>query len=192
MVREAEQIFDRKKLAKAREYIGPKEAYNNIKDYLKDVKLNGDEQSARSIIGFFKKRYKNVREISDLVDGIEEKKIDFLLTRMQQGTLHDLFDNSRLGACIFYPDDGNEEEALNYALDENVGLLHLIPVRRKKLLEPVGAVICLNTEDRKKDYGLLIDSYEQGSDLNLPKNTWIHTVLKSIRVVAKQKELLKG
>lgn len=185
LVYEAERAFDRKKLIVARKYISPKEVYRNIKNDLENLKACSDERDAKNILNFLRKKYKNVKEISDLLDGVEEKKIDYLVVKMQQGTLHDLFDNSQFSACTFYPDGMAKEDALNYALDKNMGLLHVIPVQRGELSEPCGVAICINVKDKNKMKGLLVDSYEQGNSLRLSKNVLMPAIAKGIMKVAR-------
>ncbi|MFH1248747.1 MAG: hypothetical protein V1660_01195 [archaeon] len=185
LILQSHEDFDKQKIENARRYVSAKEVYKNIRNNLENLKSEYEgNKNAREIINFFSKRYLNVRDLMDLLDGIEGEKADYLIARMQRGTFHDLFHNSKLGACTFYPNGCSREDALNYSLDRDVGLLHLIPLSRKKEREPIGVAICLHVQDEEKNKGILVDSYEQGEVFKIGCKVWSPIIEQGLKGIA--------
>ncbi len=188
-VMRAGEKFDHDLLQRARSHVSDVETFNNIRDHLEGLKA-GDPESAKRVLGYFEKRYGDTEPVMDLVQGVEglfqgQENFDYLSCRMQQGTILDIFDSTRLMCCTFSSSGSEKTPSLFYLLDENTGLLHLVPLIGGEYQDPIGVAILANCTDDKGRKVLLVDSVEGGSQVDrLRENEWKTMVYGGIQGVA--------
>jgi len=189
--KDAEQYFESNKLKLAREFINPVELFKLIKNDLSKLQ-EGSKTSAENILNVIYSKYKNKECVSDMVIKVqslfaENERIDGLEIKMQEGTYKDLFDNRETLCCAFFPTGENAHASFNYLLDDNIGLLHILPRKGETTSNPIGVAILVNTYDPKtKEKYLLVDSVEAGSKIDkVRKSIWMPLVKNSIYELAK-------
>jgi len=187
----AEQYFEPNKLESAREFINPRELFKLIKNDLPKLQ-EGSRTSAENILNTIYSKYKNKECVSDMVVKVqslfaEDERIDGLEIKMQEGTYKDLFDNRETLCCSFYPTGENAHASFNYLLDDNIGLLHILPRNGEKTSNPIGVAILVNTYNPEtKEKYLLIDSVEAGAKIDkIRKSIWMPLLKDSIYKLAK-------
>jgi len=188
----AEEFFEPEKLEQARKLIQkPTTVFSSIRQDFEMVK-QGSREAAKKVLDYFSQAYPKQEAISDMVVGIksifdEDIRFDRLELAVQKSVFADLFDNRRTWCCAFFPTGAQKKASINYLLNPNIGLLHLVPKIREEHGEPVGVITCARTynPDNNEKY-LVIDSVEAGSQIDRIKdNAWILMVHEGMISLAK-------
>jgi len=92
---------------------------------------------------------------------------------MQDGTLMDLVDGTRLLCCAMVSEDRERRgiESIYYCLDPYIGLMHVVPSLQDIFNLPIGAGILANTESPQYGDVLLVDSLEGGTLFQQVRNS---------------------
>jgi len=184
--RGAEAYFEPEKLEEARQFISQKHLFNLIKKDLSHLKA-GSAEAAKNVLEVLTEAYAKKEVISDMVVSIEslfdgDIRFDSLEMRIQEGTFSDLFDNRRTLCCAFFPTGVKKGSSINYLLDENIGLLHIVPKIGQYSYEPIGVAILVNaySPETGEKY-LMVDSMEAGIQIDRIRDSiWIPLTHSSI------------
>jgi hypothetical protein len=191
----AEKHFDRTKLQEARNSIRNVGLFELIKDDLKELK-KGSGTAAQNVLSTIYNQYGEVEAISDMIIelqsmfGDEYENFNSLTAKVQTGIVQDLFDNTRTMCCAFFPSGINRNKSFDYLLDENVGLIHLVPEHKGIYLEPISVAITIRTiSPETGERYLLIDSVEGGKEIDrISDCVWMAYMHSSIMSLAKDIE----
>ena len=205
-IEKASEIFEEQseKLESAQIYVKgrEKDIFHGIKDDFSVIngREEGDKrESAKNIINYLrdeicsKSKSGKAEPLSDILNVIEGEfqgraVCEYYVVKMQEGTIDDLFDSATTRCCAFQPEGMNRSAASRYLVDKNIGLLQIVPKHKNEYKNSVGVAILANTEDKKGEKYLLVDSVEGGGDLDsgVLENVWKDEFYNAITQVAKE------
>jgi len=204
-VAQAKKLFDNQTLDSARKYIAtshcsPKDFFHLIKDNLKIINGNFDTSLQHKVsqelistlrqIYFSNENYNEGKfQLLNLVRSVEAISVntelfDEIVSQMQNYTLMDMFDGSRLMCCAFFSEDREkkEAEAVLYQADPFIGLEQIIPYQNGLPAgDAIGVSILVNCLTENDTSVLLVDSAEGGNILqNIPERTYLPLFMEGI------------
>ncbi len=111
-----------------------------------------------------------------------------LIFKVQDGTVLDLSadDDSILSCAFKNSDNGNCLGGTLYGIEDEIGLLHIVPQRDNEIFDPIGAAIAVNCVAPDESSWLAVDTLEGGEQLNrVRERLWQAYALQSLYEMAR-------